>query len=932
MTPARRAASHIAAAALAVAAAVVLRWLMDPWLGPAQPFVTLSVAVAIVVWFIGYPAALFAAALGYVVADFLFLYPEGVSARSAGGIADLIAYVVTCALIIGFGEAMHRAKRGVAGVRRELAERQQRLGGILESISDGFYSVDRDWRFVYINAQAERYFGRTRQDMMGRSIWEVYPEAVGSALHQRLQQALAERSPAQFEIVLPLSQRWYEVRVYPSEDGLAVYFNDVQGRKEADAALVLAKAEAERRAQDLAAAKTAGREVESSAVAAQHLLQVVADSVPALLSYVDRDLRYRMNNRAYETWFGRPRAEFHGRHVSEMLGETAWQSVRRHAELALRGTPSTFESSLHDASGRPVRWIKASFTPDVDASGTVSGYVVHAMDMTDSKRIENALQKRNERLALLWEAAAVLLSTDEPGTMLGHLFARIAPHLGLDVYLNFMVGESADDLQLDSCTGVRDEMVDALRRVALRETVCGAVARDRSALVTTDIQRSEDPRVRVLKRLGVRAYVCNPLIAGERLLGTLSFGSRTRDAFDPDELDFLRTVTHYVTLAYERLRLMKELREADRRKDEFLSVLAHELRNPLAPLRNGLEVIRLVHEDPRVVRDAAEMMQRQIAIMVRLIDDLLDVSRITRGKVELRPQRVELAAVVGQAVEGCRPNFEMMGHSLTIDLPDTPVYLDADPVRIAQVIANLLNNACKFTEWGGRITLNAERRESTAAISVTDTGIGIPREKLESVFDMFVQVDPSPERRHGGLGLGLTLVKSLVELHGGTVRAQSAGPGKGAEIVVQLPLAGDQQRAPEKPAAKVSPLAACRVLVIDDSVDSTKSLAAILHLMGHEVQTAQSGLEALAVVAHFRPDLVLCDIGMPGMNGFETAHKLRELLGPAVTLAALTGYGSEDDRARARAAGFDLHLVKPVDSETLHNALAACGGRLAQRA
>ncbi|HSQ04901.1 MAG TPA: ATP-binding protein, partial [Burkholderiales bacterium] len=522
------------------------------------------------------------------------------------------------------------------------------------------------------------------------------------------------------------------------------------------------------------------------------------------------------------------------------------------------------------------------------------------------------------------EAAALLLSADEPRTMLHRLFDRIAVHLGLDVYFNFTVNEAEGGMRLDSCTGLSDEATESIRRLGFdEESVCGAVVQQRAGLVMTDVQHSDDPRVRFIKRLGIRLYVCNPLIAGERLLGTLSFGSRTRDALEPDELDFLRTITHYVTLASERLRLMKELREADRRKDEFLSVLAHELRNPLAPVRSGLELIGLAHGDPQLVLEAAEMMERQVRLMVRLIDDLLDVSRITRGKIELRTERVELSAVLKHAVETARPNLDRMGHHLSMSLPGEPVYLDADPVRLAQIVSNLLNNSSKFTEPGGHISVTAKTCDASAVIAVKDDGVGIPPEKLHSIFDMFVQADPAVERRHGGLGLGLTLVKSLVELHGGTVSAHSAGTGKGSEFVVTLPICAEQEPDAAQRRDEPAPGGTRRVLVVDDIADSTETLAMLLKIMGHEVRTAQSGAEALAIAGHFRPELVLCDIGMPVMSGFEVGRRLREMLGADVTLAALTGYGSEDERLRTRAAGFDLHLVKPVDMETLQGVLAS---------
>ncbi len=1042
ITTARRAAAHYGVALLAVGAAIAARWMMDPLLGGRQPYVTLFGAVAVAVWFGGYRPALLTAVAGYLAASFFFVDPRG--SLGAGDVAGALAYALSCLLIIGLGDAMRNAREGAASYREEIVERQRRMVAILESISDAFYAVDRDWRFVYINSQAERFFGRPKAEVLGASIWRVFPEAAGTEIETEFRRVLEEQVPVAFEVRSPSQQRWLEVRAYPAEEGLSVFFRDVQDRKEAEAALVVAKVEAEQRAEELEKAKnivqtifdhvpegitlTGGppdfpviahsrygeqllpdghgellgmpagqharpwrvllpdgrtrpapeqlplyraahhgelvknvellvesrdgkrvpvlvnatpvrnrqgkivgaincwRDVSDTKLAyarseaAQRRLQAVADSVPALISYVDRDFRYRLANRTYEAWFGAPRASFEGRPVREMLGDRVWQTLRPHAERALAGAEVTFETkaAFHDGSRR---WLSVTYRPDVGEDGAVQGYVGHATDVTASKRTEAALSRRNERLGLLWEAAAVLLSTDEPRDMLHHLFHSIAPHFGLDTYISYMMSESGDGLALESCSGVSESDLHRIRRLPLGEGVCGRAAIERRPLVVEEVQRSDEHAVRFVKALGLDMYVCHPLVAGERLLGTLSFGSRTRARLDTDELDFLRTVAHYVTLAYERLRLLAQLRDADRRKDEFLSLLAHELRNPLAPVRNGLQLLRMPGASPDMLRKATDMMERQISLMVRLIDDLLDVSRITRGKVELRLERVELKTVIMQGVEIARPHLDSMGQQITVTVPGDPVWLEADPLRLAQVVSNLLNNACKFTERGGRVWVTAERRGGEALISVRDTGIGIPPDKLHAIFDMFVQADPSAARRHSGLGLGLTLVKSLVEMHRGTVTAHSEGVNRGAEFIVTLPAA---ERQPE-PATTIKQesqhMASRRILVIDDSADSAESLGMLLTMMGHEVRTSLGGHEALAVATEFRPQLVMCDIGMPGMSGFELAPRLRDELGSDARLVALTGYGSDEDRRRTRDAGFDAHLVKPVDFEALRRLL-----------
>ena len=373
------------------------------------------------------------------------------------------------------------------------------------------------------------------------------------------------------------------------------------------------------------------------------------------------------------------------------------------------------------------------------------------------------------------------------------------------------------------------------------------------------------------------------------------------------------------------------LTEGDRRKDEFLAMLAHELRNPLAPIRNGLNILRRAASPAsgsanEAIRSASEIVERQVVQMVRLVDDLLDVSRISRGTIELRTQRVELASVVDHAVEAIGPACEIMEHELSVSVASEPVVLNADPIRLAQALGNLLNNACKFTAKGGRISLNAGREGGEAVFRVRDSGIGIAAGNLPRIFGMFAQVDTSLERSAGGLGIGLTLAKTLVVMHGGTMEARSDGLGEGSEFVMRLPIPDEPVKAPP-PAPAVSaspPMTARRILVVDDNPDSATSLAMLLQLTGNETHIAHDGLEAVDAAAAFRPDVVLLDIGLPKLNGYEAARRIREQpSGNKMVLVALTGWGQEEDRRKSSEAGFDGHLVKPVDYPALMELLAA---------
>jgi signal transduction histidine kinase/ActR/RegA family two-component response regulator len=400
----------------------------------------------------------------------------------------------------------------------------------------------------------------------------------------------------------------------------------------------------------------------------------------------------------------------------------------------------------------------------------------------------------------------------------------------------------------------------------------------------------------------------------ERPMRTAALVSAVRSALRARERQY-QTREHLA----ERKRAEEALKEADRRKDEFLAILAHELRNPLAPIRNSLHILRLASTDDTSAGRVADILDRQVDHMVRLVDDLLEVSRITRGKIELRREPIELVDVLQSAFETSRPLLEAAGHEFTMTIPPNRLVVDADAVRLAQVFANLLNNAAKYTDAGGQIRLTVVPEGRVVAITVRDTGIGIPADMLPHVFELFAQVDHHASRSPGGLGIGLTLVRSLVEMHGGTVHARSGGAGHGSEFIVRLPLAPVQPvRRSKKPNDVHSAIAQRRVLVVDDNRDAAESLGMLLTLLGADVQVEFSGPAALDAIAASRPSVVLLDIGMPGMSGLEVARRVRQQ--PelnAVKLIALTGWGQEEDRRRSEMAGFDRHLVKPIAFEEL---------------
>ena len=426
----------------------------------------------------------------------------------------------------------------------------------------------------------------------------------------------------------------------------------------------------------------------------------------------------------------------------------------------------------------------------------------------------------------------------------------------------------------------------------------------------------DSEHLRILRSLGLRSYICIPLVARGATIGALTLvRAESGRPYKPSDVALATDVARRAAAAVDNAQLYQRLRAEDRRKDEFLATLAHELRNPLAPLRTGLALLQ-GSKDREVVRRTHQIMDRQLGHMVRLIDDLLDLSRVTRGKVQLERERADVRSMVGTALDASRPLIDTAGLELIVRIPETPVIVDADPTRISQVLSNLLNNAAKFTERGGTVELDVTEQGSHVEIRVSDTGIGIPTEMLTHIFEMFAQVGDIGARTQAGLGIGLTLVKRLVELHGGQVWAESEGPGRGSTFVVRLPCTHDGHADAERShgAEPAGSLQSRRVLVVDDNIDAAEMLATLLSLDGHDVRTAPSGPAALEIIKDFHPQVAFLDIGLPGMSGYELARRIRaEPRLAGIMLVAVTGWGQDEDRRQSKEAGLDYHLTKPVD-------------------
>ena len=437
----------------------------------------------------------------------------------------------------------------------------------------------------------------------------------------------------------------------------------------------------------------------------------------------------------------------------------------------------------------------------------------------------------------------------------------------------------------------------------------------------------DERHLELLRKLKLKSYICVPMRSRGKILGALTFAmAESNREYTEMQFRAAEDLASRAAIAIENAQLIEAMKEADRRKDEFLAMLAHELRNPLAPVRNAVQIMR--RASPAAGPEtqwAQDVIERQVQLMSRLVDDLLDVSRIASGKIELRRERLALVTAVSNAVEATRPMIERGRHEFSLSVPPEPLYVEADAARLTQIFSNLLANAAKYTDPGGRINVRIERDGDWAAVHVCDTGIGIPPNMLGMIFEMFVQVERAGDHSQGGLGIGLTLVKRLVELQGGRVEARSKGLGEGSEFVVSLPLAAERAEPVGATSGSfpVPDLEARRILVVDDNKDAADSLAHLLRSTGSEVRVAYDGLEAVGSAIAFRPDIVLLDIGLPKLYGYDVARKIRESRGKEVLLIAITGWGQEEDRRRAAEAGFDHHFTKPVQFDALLRLIAA---------
>lgn len=873
------------------------------------------------------------------------------------------------------------------------------LESLLDTCSDGFVLLDGEWCVVHASERASRRLATPRESLVDRTIWDVVPALIGTAIERSYRRAAAEQTLT--HCVAPdLSEpgRWIEHRVHPVAGKLAVQWLDVTEREQALSDL---------------------REREQR-------LGLIIDTTPEFVGYLDTECRFQMVNRPFLTFFNLSSDRVVGRTMREILGDEAWKMIEPRMNKALKGEVVSYEGhALYSAKG--MRHIHATYTPDLDLQGKVRGVLSVVRDISEKKRAESVLAHTVEELRQINEAAPVaifvshdpdckhvtgnamalsLLELQPSENVSGDLLRSVVDPAAFNLrrYLDVSGRElSADELPMLKAlrlnTEVREQLViidlpSGKQRsfygsaVPLRDAqggvrgCVGAFVDVTARMTAENALRESEERLRLaVKASGIGYWTWN-IDAGTCEFDEVCawmLGTRTHpeiaEAFSQVEPEDVPSVKDQLEASMAGIRPYRaefrvrsksgecrwissmgdvvrdangrairmsgvnvditdrkvaeeSLKESDRRKDHFLATLAHELRNPLAPISNALQILPRVENDPTQVAYLRRMMERQVEQLKRLIDDLLDVSRISRGKIQLRREPTTMRDVIERASESVMPFVQDGKHDLVLELPAKMLMIDGDRGRLVQVFGNLIHNAAKYTPQGGNIWVSVIEDGDDIVVNVRDNGTGIPHEMLSTIFDAFTQVAENLNRAQGGIGIGLTLVKNIIEMHGGTVEAKSAGVGHGSDFVVRLPrlVSAPSQRdtkdvSPEVRRTPHTTPVRRRILVVDDLKPSADTLGMMLTSLGQDVCVVYEGRAALSAVQEFCPHIVISDIAMPEMDGYHFAELVSQCREEAPLLVALTGYGQQHDQARALEAGFNRHLVKPTTLNALRELL-----------
>jgi PAS domain S-box-containing protein len=787
-------------------------------------------------------------------------------AVTTGILTAVLGLLMVGAFLVLLGRSLAMRHKTAALIQ----EQRELLRTTLASIGDAVITTDAQGQVTSLNPAADSLTGWSQEEAESKPLEVVFPivnEKTRQPAEDPARRALREGTVVGLANHTLLLRR--DGKEIPIDDSAAPIRSEAG--KVAGVVLVFRDVSERRRA-------------EKSLRQSEARLRLFVEHCPAAVAMFDRNMRYLLVSPRWLSDYNLGAQDITGRsHYDVLPGlPERWKEIHRRC---LEGASEKCEEDHFNGPDGQEMWLHWEVHPWWDDRGEVGGIIIFSEVITERKRAEQAVRDSEQRFTRFMHHL--------PG------LAWIKDLQGRYVYVND-AAEKAYNRPKAELYGKSDEQVFPPQTAAqFRQNDQRALASGTGVQVIEDLQHADGfVRHSVVNKFPIMGSNNKPmLVAGMAIDIT------------------------------DRLRAEEALKEADRRKDEFLAMLAHELRNPLAPIRNALQILKMPRADHEAVRQAREMMERQVQYLVRLVDDLLDVSRIMRNRIELRKERLELATVFSRAIETTQPALDARGHELGVSLPAEPIPLEGDLVRLAQVVGNLLLNAAKYSDKASRIGLIGEQEEGEVVIRVRDSGVGIDPELLPCIFDLFTQADRSLARSQGGLGIGLALVKRLVEMHGGKVIASSPGPGRGSEFVVRLPVLSPQRSSKTTGAGgeEVARAGPCRrVLVVDDNVDAAESVAMLLRLLGHEVETAHDGHTAVEAVQSFRPEVVLLDIGLPGMNGFDVAKVLRaQPENRELVLVAVTGYGQDEDRRRSHEAGFDQHLVKPVSPTTLGNLLAA---------
>jgi PAS domain S-box-containing protein len=924
------AAARYAVAVAAALAAAALRGALSPIWGQDLPFLTFVPAIVLSAWAGGFGPGVVTTILGAAFANYFWVRPfHSFGVSTVADAVGLLFFAAIGVLISALSETMHRGRR--------------RLEGLLQSIDEGFVVFDEDWRYRYVNDRAAELLQQPASSMVGRPIWDVFPDIVGTDIETQLRRAATRSEPVTFDAFYRPYGRWFRTRVFPTREGFSALLEDTTDRKQAEEASL-------------------------------RLAAIVRSSEEAIVGK-DLDGIITAWNPAAERLLGFTAREAVGRSIRMIVPADRQAEEDVVLSRLRRGeTIEHFETVRVRKDGTLID-VALTVSPIKDADGRVIGASKIARDIGERIRAESerarlftaeqAARARAEsaerRSTLLSESSAVLSSSLDAATTLRAVSRLVVPRFADWCIIDLVARDNTLDRVAVSAAGPDAEtLLSELQQYAPDWTSSQPSAealRSRTTIAIPEVTEetlvstARDARhLAIMRRLRPRSAIAVPMAARQRIIGAITLVRTTPDqAYDTADIAMAEELARRAALAVDNATLYSEADQAraqaesaNRAKDEFLAVLSHELRTPMSAVYGWARMLQMGQIDAATRPRALDAIVRNAHVQLQLIDDLLDVSRIISGKMRLDMRSVDIHRVLESALDAVRPAADAKGLGLQTLIDPSAGPLNGDPDRLQQVVWNLLMNAVKFTPKEGRIQLALQRVDSHLEIVVSDTGAGIRPELLPVIFDRFKQGESGSTRNQGGLGIGLALVRHLVELHGGSVTAESAGEGQGATFRVRLPLVAAvvplKEDRPHPTAGQPVPayqgpsLRGLRVLVVDDDPDALDLIATILRRAEAETRLCSSPPEALAALRSWKPHLLVSDIEMPGEDGYSLIRKVRELGGSdggQIPAVALTAYGRPEDRVRSLSAGFSMHVAKPVDPVELGVIVANLAGRSA---